>query len=58
MKMVFGTAPEGIERGESNIHTQWPVLLLLGLFLVLSWYVPDMLSSLIEMVVKSLSLHS
>lgn len=58
MKMIFGPAPEGIERGESNMFTQWPVLLLLGLFLVLSWYIPEMLSTLIDMAVESLSLHS
>ncbi|MBP9728157.1 MAG: hydrogenase 4 subunit F [Candidatus Moranbacteria bacterium] len=56
-KMLFGSAPEGIERGESNMLTQWPVLLLAGLFLVLSWHVPEILSTLIEMAVTHLSLH-
>lgn len=55
--MLFGAAPEGIERGESNVLTQVPLLLLLGLFVVLSWYLPETLKQLIQLSANSLSLH-
>src|SRR6185369_5599001 len=46
--LFFGEAPEGIAKGESNLFTQWPVLVLLALFLVLSWHIPASLDELIR----------
>lgn len=56
--MLFGQAPEGLERGESNALTQWPLVLLLGLLLVLSWYLPETLLQLIELAARSLPFNS
>lgn len=54
--MLFGATPEGVVVGESNMLTVWPVVLLLGLFLVLSWYLPTPLSELMSTAVANLSL--
>jgi hypothetical protein len=54
--MLFGVTPEGVVVGESNMLTVWPVVLLLGLFLVLSWYLPTPLSELMSTAVANLSL--
>lgn len=56
--MLFGKAPEGIEKGESNVLTQVPILLLVSLFLVLSWYLPETLEQLIQLAANTLSLNS
>lgn len=56
--MLFGTVPEGIVRGESNRLTQLPLVLILVLFLVLSWYIPETLTVLIQMAVESISINS
>ena len=58
MGMFFGEVPQGIECGESNKLTQLPLLLVLALLLVLSWYLPETLSELIELAARGLSLHS
>lgn len=56
--MLFGPVPEGVERGESNVWTQVPLLLMLALFLVLSWYLPEMLERLIQLSAQVISLNS
>ncbi len=56
--MVFGAAPEGVERGEANILTQIPIVLLLSLFLVLTWYLPETLAELIQLAANSILLNS
>jgi hydrogenase-4 component F len=53
--MLFGSAPEGIVRGESNALTQIPLVLLLVLLLVLGWYLPETLSTLIALAANSLT---
>ncbi len=58
MKLLFGAPPEGIVAGESHLLTQVPIVLLLALFFVLSWYLPETLSDLIHLTEKSLSFHS
>lgn len=58
LSMLFGEVPQGVECGESNGLTQVPLLLVLALFLVLSWYLPETLSTLLELAARSLSLHS
>lgn len=55
--MLFGAAPEGMKRGESNLLTQVPLLLLLLLFLALSWYLPETLEQLIQLAADSISLN-
>ena len=57
VSLLFGKAPEGITVGESNLFTQVPLVLLLGLLLCLSWYLPDTLRSLIELSAASISLN-
>ncbi len=57
VKMLFGTAPEGIGRGEANRFTQAPLVALLGLLVVFSWYLPETLMTLIQLSVDSLSLY-
>jgi len=56
--LLFGTPPDGMVRGESNMLTQLPLVLLLGLLLVLSWYLPETLSMLIRLAGEGLSLNS
>lgn len=46
--MLFGAVPENIERGESNILTQIPLLLLAALIVILSFYFPESLRALID----------
>ena len=57
MKMLFGPVPEGIVRGEANPFTQVPVVAILGLLVVLSWYLPETLMTLIRLSADSLSLY-
>ena len=57
LAMLFGKPPEGIEKGESNMLTVLPLVLLLGLLSVLSWYMPETLMTLIQMAVKSLTIN-
>lgn len=56
--LLFGTSPEGVIRGESNILTQIPLVLILALLLVLSWYLPETLSTLIRLAKESLLFNS
>jgi len=57
--LLFGEVPEGIIPGESHHQlTQLPLLLLLALLLILSWYLPETLSTLIERAAANLSIHS
>lgn len=56
--MFFGSLPEGIERGESDIFTQAMPLLLAALIIVLSWSFPEALRTLIEFAAYRLSLNS
>lgn len=57
VSLLFGKAPEGVTGGESNMFTQVPLVLLLGLLLCLSWYLPDTLRSLVELSAASISLN-
>ena len=56
MTMLYGKVPEGITSGESNQLTQVPLIFLLALLVVLSWYVPETLSMLIQQAAASLSM--
>lgn len=58
MALLFGPVPEGVEPGESNSLTQWPLVFLMALLLALSWYMPDMLLRLIELSAGSLPFNS
>lgn len=46
--MLFGAVPESTERGESNLLTQIPLLLLAALIIILSFYFPESLRALIN----------
>lgn len=56
--MLFGPVPENIVPGESNMLTQVPLVLLLVLFLVLSWYLPESLETLIRLSLPGISINS
>ena len=56
--MLFGSAPKDMAKGEANTLTQVPLVLLLALLLVLSWYLPETLRTLIDLSVKGLTLNS
>jgi hydrogenase-4 component F len=55
--MLFGTVPDGISFGESNVLTQLPLVLLLALFATLSWYVPELLHTLINLSAQGIALN-
>lgn len=55
--LFFGKVPEGIESGESNVFTRVPIVFLLSLLLVLSWYLPDSLETLIRLTARDLSIN-
>ncbi len=57
LAMLFGHVPEGIVRGESNALTIAPLLFLVVLLLGLSWYIPENLSTLMELAVRSVSIN-
>ena len=52
--IFFGKMPEGIASGESNMLTRLPVALIAALIIVLSWYFPEALKSLITLAAASL----
>ncbi len=54
--MLFGSVPENIVPGESNMLTQVPMVLLLVLFFLLSWYLPETLEALIRLAEQSISI--
>lgn len=49
-KLAYGSVPEDVSRGESNFLTQFPVVLAFVTLLVLSWYLPEPLSNLLETI--------
>lgn len=55
-KLAYGPVPDGIVRGESHFLTQLPVALLLLTILVLSWWVPEPLSRVLQSISQTLSL--
>ncbi len=55
--MIFGPVPEGIEKGESNLLTQVPIVMLLALVIVLSWHFPETLKILIQIAAQSITLN-
>jgi hydrogenase-4 component F len=54
-KLAYGPVPEGIDRGESHFLTQLPVVLAFITLLVLSWYLPESLSALLESISQNLA---
>ena len=46
--MLFGPLPEGIERGEANWLTLFPLIALAGLYLFLSFSVPEPLLAILS----------
>lgn len=55
--MLFGHAPEGVVRGESNVLTVVPLFFLVALLLLLGWYLPENLTALMELAVRGLSVN-
>ncbi len=55
--MLFGEAPLGVTRGESNRLTQWPLVLLLGLLIVVSFSLPENMILLIRTAAAHLTPH-
>ena len=55
--MMFGPIPAGITKGESNLLTQLPLVLLLSLILVLSWHFPESISVLLSSAAESLTIN-
>lgn len=53
--MLYGSAPESIGRGESNMFTRVPLLLLAALILLLGLDFPESLRALIEAAAAGLS---
>ena len=49
-KLAYGPVPEGIEQGEAHFLTQLPVILLFALLLVLSWYMPETLDTVLASI--------
>ena len=49
--MIFGEKPEGVQSGEISIWLVIPQILLLGIFIILSFYIPPFLQKLLNDVV-------
>jgi len=51
--MIFGEKPEGVQSGEISIWLVIPQILLLGIFIILSFYIPPFLQKLLNDVAVS-----
>ena len=51
--MIFGEKPGGVQSGEISIWLVIPQILLLGIFIILSFYIPPFLQKLLNDVAVS-----
>ena len=54
--MLFGPLTEGVERGEGQISTIVPLCILIGAYLVLSFFFPDPILSVLYDAADMISL--